>query len=90
MNMLYVAESKIEGKGLFTDSPIARGKLIGEVFQIHIKRWVNHSRDANTTIIIRNGKKILQAIRPIVANEELTTDYRNPLNPWKGQYDFEL
>lgn len=88
--MLIVSQSDIDGNGLFTDKPIPSGKLIGEIFQIHIRRWVNHSRNPNTTIVVHRGKLALKATRNIGKNEEITVDYRHPLNPWKGQYDFKL
>ena len=81
---LYVAPSKIEGDGFFTDLRISSGMTICEMrvngLRTEAGRYVNHSFNPNSVIkMLDDGNIELLAIRDIEGGEELTVSYRNVL-----------
>lgn len=87
---IRVADSTIEGKGLFATGNIAAGEVIAPA-RIDGKRtiagrYTNHSPSPNAAMVRGNGNDIfLAATKPIAGNsggfdgEEITVDYRAAL-----------
>ena len=80
--MIYIADSKIHGKGIFTDSFIIKDEHIGIVCyfdgQWLMYQWgtfVNHYIPGNTYVIKINTEIHLFALTDIAENTELTSDY---------------
>lgn len=78
-----VAESEINGSGLFPLARIKAGDVIGPALLNGVKttagRYTNHSGTPNAEMIVMDDKNInLVALRDI-GDEEITTDYRNTL-----------
>ena len=79
-----VQPSEISGQGLFITGDVAAGEEIAPAMLVQadgIKRteagrFINHSADANTTMIVRDGQALLVAKRPLAEGEELTVNYR--------------
>ena len=84
MQGVEVRESGIQGLGLFTTSKIKANTVIGVALRngvkTHAGRYVNHSPNPNTKLIVRDMANIdLVAIRDIDEGEEITTNYRETL-----------
>ena len=86
---LTIQSSKIEGLGLFSTKPIAKGTILGishhfindEIIRTPLGGFYNHSEDPNCYSIIHAGCAELATLRNIKAGEELTTFYSiNPLS----------
>lgn len=80
---IYISESHLSGKGLFSTIDISEGELIcptrlGDNRTI-AGRYSNHALVANTKPVIVDGKFYIQACRCIPANEEITMNYRDIL-----------
>lgn len=80
---IYVGESHLSGKGLFSTIDIAEGDVIcptrlGQNRTI-AGRYSNHALAANTKPVIIDGEFYVQACRNIAANEEITMNYRDIL-----------
>jgi hypothetical protein len=86
-NSLYVSNSPIHGKGLFTKTNIPAGTpiLTALDFEAHkagdennnLSKYVNHSSNKENIKVIESGHKmILVATKDIKPNEELTTNYK--------------
>lgn len=78
-----IAESLIEGFGLFPKEPIQAGEIIAPALWNGVKteagRYTNHSGKPNARMVVRDDGNIdLVAIERIVS-EEITTDYRETL-----------
>jgi len=88
---MIVAESKIDGKGVFATSTIETGEIIAPA-RIDGKRtpagrFTNHSKTPNAkTVFLNNGNVNLVSIKHIAGckggnlGEEITIDYRQALN----------
>ena len=79
-----VAESDIEGWGIFPFDQIKKGMVIGPALEdgkkTEIGRYTNHSGIPNAEMVVVDENNInLVALRDI-DDEEITTDYRNNLN----------
>jgi len=79
-----VAESAIDGLGIFPFKQIKKGDVIGPALsdgrKTEIGRYTNHSGSPNAEMVVVDEKNIdLVALRDI-GDEEITTDYRNNLN----------
>ena len=79
-----VAESKIDGYGIFPLDQIKEGDVIGFALEdgrkTEIGRYANHSVNPNAEMVVIDKANIaLVALRDI-GDEEITTDYRNTLN----------
>lgn len=84
-----VADSAIEGKGIFATADIASGSIIapgrlGE-FRTIVGRYTNHAKAPNARFVLQENSIVLQAIRDIKGcaggrdGEEITVDYRDYL-----------
>jgi hypothetical protein len=93
---VYIGESEIQGKGLFSDVFVKKGRKIVQVLDDRRKavigwgHYVNHqdtspdptsSCGPTTTLLFETGKWYLVAIRNIYPFEELTTDYNDSRVP---------
>lgn len=77
-----VANSKIQGKGLFVSKPIKQGEKIG-VAHINeqptsvIGKYHNHTEeDPSAHSVMSGNKRILFATRDLMPGDEITTNYR--------------
>jgi len=82
-NHIYVEDSDVQGKGLFTKEPIDQGEIIcpsriGNKRTI-AGRYSNHSLSANSSPYTENGKFYFIAKKDIKAGEEITSNYREIL-----------
>lgn len=82
-NHIYVKDSDVEGKGLFTNEPIDKGDIIcpsriGNKRTI-AGRYSNHSLNANSSPHTENGKFYFIANKDIKAGDEITSNYREIL-----------
>lgn len=86
---IRVADSHLEGKGIFATGNIEKGEFIC-VTRLGDKRtpagrYTNHSKNPNAIMVQANDDIILLALRDIAGctggqiGEEITTDYRNNL-----------
>lgn len=86
-NSLYVSNSPIHGKGLFTKTNIPAGTPILTALDFeaykagdennNLSKYVNHSSNKENIKVIESGHKmILVATKDIKPNEELTTNYK--------------
>lgn len=76
--VIYIARSKIAGRGVFTNRLIRPGHHINDLKMVAGKTGFNHSCDPNC-IIVRDSKGHVEsviALRFITKGEELTLDYR--------------
>ena len=88
---MTVKKSKIHGNGLFANRDYKPKEIIAPIYHEAILKWVNHSRTPNATFIDIRGVVYAVCIRPIRKDEEITLDYRHPLNPYlPAEYDFPL
>ncbi|MEX0597995.1 MAG: SET domain-containing protein, partial [Candidatus Paceibacterota bacterium] len=76
-----VKESKIQGKGLFTDKEFNEGDLIGLAHANGqptpmIGKFHNHSVNPNSHSINIGNNRYIVALRPLRKGEEITVDYR--------------
>lgn len=85
----FIAKSPIHGRGMFTKVPFKKGHFICRFINKYFLKFSNHSRAPNASLAKFKGKLIAYALRDINPNEEITLDYRHPLNPYRN-YDFEL
>ena len=88
---LYISDSNIHGKGLFTSTPLKNDEFVfvgiykcnsSKLFNSsisHYGHFINHQKEPNCKIKLENGDYNVYSIRPINKNEELTIDY--DLNP---------
>lgn len=86
---ITIRGSDIEGKGVFSGSPIAAGDLIAPAringFRTPVGRFTNHSATPNAAFEIIGGDAWLRAVRPIAGcagggkGDEITVDYREGL-----------
>ena len=89
---IQIKESHIHGLGVFATQSFAAGGTIAPMrlrgFWTPVGRYMNHSCKANCVagMIQRNGL-VIHPIRPILAGEELTIDYRQLLSV--AGYSFE-
>jgi len=79
-----VAESVIDGKGLFLTEPKREGELICPARvsgrRTQAGRYTNHSATPNATmILLDNGDLNLVALADIATDQEITIDYRRSL-----------
>ena len=86
--LVYVAESDIEGEGIFAKRQIRIGEMMGETHRrdpFMAGRWkvqyplgnYNHSNEPNISVVKRQTVYYMQANRPISQDEEILGDYRN-------------
>ena len=89
--MLYKAKSKIEGLGLFSDTPISKGEIIGEfsivsaTYQTKFSIWIDEKMFRATGILkysnhssnpnVKVDFPEMITLRNIKAGEELLWDY---------------
>ena len=78
---VYISDSVISGKGLFSNERFCIGDVICQA-RINDKRtlagrYSNHAVFANAEIKILNGSAEMIAIRDIEKNEEVTVNYRD-------------
>ena len=89
MKNIYVGNSNIHGKGLFTVDRLKEGDVVGvshvsydrvwyQVFPIGI--FYNHSITPNCIVTTDDNVNLLVANRDIEKNEELTVDYTKQLH----------
>lgn len=88
---LYISDSNIHGKGLFTNSLLKSNEFVfvgiykcnsSQLFNSsisHYGHFINHQKEPNCKIKLENGDYNVYTIKPINKNEELTIDY--DLNP---------
>lgn len=95
---LFIDNSKIHGRGLFTniDIPInTRLFLVGDLMRYYqdltwitdLGRLVNHQKNGNCILLREGNFFILYSCRNIKANEELTSDYTTLPKPFKNTVD---
>ncbi len=88
--MIFIRESNIHGRGVFTDTPIGAGVNIFLVADLSrykkfptwitkIGSMVNHDNHPNCVLKKQGNKFYLYTNRDLSPHEELTADYR--LNP---------
>lgn len=80
---IYVSESRLSGKGLFSKLDIKEGDLvcptrIGDSRTI-AGRYSNHALVANTKPVVVDNQFFIQASRNIPTGEEITMNYRDIL-----------
>ena len=78
---VYVADSKISGKGLFSNKEFQRGDFITIASQDGVRteagRYTNHSPVPNAMFVFKDGgNAIMIALDDIYPGDELTVDYR--------------
>ena len=81
---LYISDSNIHGKGLFTSTPLKNDEFVfvgiyNNITISHYGHFINHQKEPNCKIKLENGDFNVYAIKPIKKDEELTVDY--DLNP---------
>jgi len=83
---LTIKRSKVEGLGLFSTRPIAKGKVLGithvkdNLFQHGVIRtplggFINHSNFPNCELIKGNKVFLLRTLVEIITGEEITLKY---------------
>lgn len=93
--MLRVRQSKIHGRGLFTDEFIPQDKritLVADLNRYHqgknwitkLGRLVNHKKNGNCILKRHENSYVMYAKRNIDAGEELTSDYSILSKPFKN------
>ena len=95
-NIFYVNKSKIEGKGLFTNTPLDAGSCAGILARVYGEDnfndkphgiYINHSSDNNVdlTITVDKQKRIIYVLaitnRYIPKDTELTANYHSKYAP---------
>ena len=95
-NIFYVDKSKIEGKGLFTNTPLDAGSCAGLLARVYgvdkfndkpYGIYINHSSDNNVdlTITVDKQKRIIYVLaitnRYIPKGTELTANYNDKYAP---------
>tara|TARA_Y100000034_G_C6772737_1_gene344806 strand:- start:59 stop:394 length:336 start_codon:yes stop_codon:yes gene_type:complete len=94
---IYIEDSYIHGKGLFTKNDLKEGDIIGvshvsydrfwyQVFPIGI--FYNHSPSSNCIVKTEGNVNLFIAIRDIYKHEELTVDYTKQLYLEQPQEDW--
>lgn len=94
-NFVYIADSDIHGRGLFTNTQIDNDTKIIEVADLkrynEKKYWiskfgrlVNHKKEGNCVLKKEAGKFYLYSNRVILQHEELTSDYSVLPFPFKS------
>jgi len=89
MKDIYIGNSNIHGKGLFTANRLKEGDVVGvshvsydrvwyQVFPIGI--FYNHSLEPNCTVTTDNNVNLVVTNRDIDKDEELTVDYTKQLH----------
>ena len=75
-----VAESDIEGLGVFAKRRFLAGEVVGECvvdgLRTQLGRFVNHSAYPNTNYVQSESGCALVALRSIDKDQEITTNYR--------------
>jgi hypothetical protein len=95
-NTIYVAQSDINGDGLFTIEKIKEGEIIGVSHVFYEGYWYmtahgnyNHSKNPNCFVRTEENINLLIAKRNIESWEELIVDYtkqlylEQPKEDWK-------
>ena len=88
---MMIANSRIDGKGVFATGNIAQGEVIAPARidgkRTPVGRYTNHAKNANGIMVLRdNGNIDLVANKAINGcqggnlGEEITIDYRQALN----------
>jgi len=88
MKNIYVGNSDIHGRGIFTTDGLKEGDIVGvshvaydrvwyQVFPIGI--FYNHSKNPNCIVKTENNINLLVTNRDIEKDEELTVDYTKQL-----------
>ena len=80
ISTIRVADSGIEGLGLFANQPFHAGDVICPArvsgMRTQAGRYTNHSKRPNCQMVAYpDGNVFLKAIKPILANQELTVNY---------------
>tara|TARA_Y100001963_G_scaffold121626_1_gene170362 strand:+ start:626 stop:922 length:297 start_codon:yes stop_codon:yes gene_type:complete len=89
MKNIYVGNSAIHGRGIFTTDGLKKGDVVGvshvsydrvwyQVFPIGI--FYNHSSEPNCVVNTDDNVNLVVANRDIEKNEELTVDYTKQLH----------
>jgi len=89
MKNIYVSDSNIHGKGMFSVDGLKEGDIVGvshvtydrvwyQVFPIGI--FYNHSKTPNCIVKIEDNVNLLVANGDIEKDEELTVDYTKQLH----------
>jgi len=81
---LHLADSKIEGTGVFAIKDIAQGANLGishlaagdAYIPTNLGAFHNHSDEPNAGNVLRRGIRRLFALQDIQAGDEITVDYR--------------
>lgn len=92
---LYVKNSEIHGKGLFTESVIQKNTcilIVADLKRHHYgQEWltkeatlINHQKNCNTYLKRHGDKVYLYSSREIEIDEELTSDYSVLPPPFKN------
>lgn len=81
---LYLAQSKLEGKGFFSKNNILLGEVIAPSRlngkRTSAERYVNHALLCNAEMVFAGCDMFLKSTRDIEAGEEITVNYRLILN----------
>jgi len=84
IDCVYVADSKIEGKGLFSYRNFEAGDTVCLARENGKRtiagRYTNHAIQPNAEIAFIDGEWQLRALAPVFVGEEFTISYRDVLN----------
>lgn len=78
---LYISpESKIHGKGVFTNKSIEKDNFIFKAINedntiTYYGQHINHEKEPNTKLKLENGEYNIYSTKKIKKGEEITTDY---------------
>lgn len=77
---VYIADSDIEGKGVFATKDYKAGETVGvsriQFDRTELGRYTNHSFKNNAKCVVMNKSIFFVANREIKKDEEITVDYR--------------
>ena len=97
MKNIYVGNSEIHGKGLFSTDGLQEGDIIGDSHVPYDRVWYqvfpiglfyNHSKEPNCVIKTEDNVNLLIANRDIDKDEELIVDYTKQLYLEQPQEDW--
>ena len=89
MKKVYINESNIHGRGIFTNDDIKTGEVIGVSHVTHDRVWYqvfplgifyNHSIKPNCVVKKEGNVNLVVASKDIKQHEELTVDYTKQLH----------
>ncbi len=101
-NLFHIDESKIHGKGIFSNKFIKEGTIIGIAFKkvnsnsisindyirTELGAYINHGDNSNIKLVVdENLNFVYKTLRDIQIGEELTSNYNK--FPWIGTKNFK-